>query len=96
MGLPASFLHGGRTQESWYYCFILPQTLHGLRLFISPCLIPQCCPGNGSLLPTISIGSHVVLGQWICLSAPSPLEHREASWCISCKPCWLLSLIQRR
>lgn len=66
-----------------------------LRPFISPCLRPHHCPGNGLLSPTFPIGSHVVLGQWIFPSASNPLEHREASWCISCKPCWLLSLIQR-
>lgn len=36
LGLPAGFLHGARTQESWYCCFVLLQTLHSVEALHLP------------------------------------------------------------
>lgn len=69
LGLLAGFLYGGRIQESWYCSFVLPETLHSPEAFHLPRSDITGLPFTN--FPT---GSHIVLRQWICPSAPVPLS----------------------
>lgn len=92
LGLPAGFLYEGRTQENWSCCFILPQTLHSVEALHLPMPDTSALPWEWVSLTHLS--HWITYGfRAVCLSL-SPLEHREAHWCISCRSCWLLSLIQ--